>query len=151
MSKKAKARPDEIWLMGSEGADIINLGRLETVVRGAQLGDAPKRELIDLIGYVRTQEARKNEATRRGPKIDQHLRLCVVIVGALIEKHGIKKEAAVSAMVREGAGTEEERRKRRSAIYRAHTALNATGKKFYAPERLVNAALDRLDPSRNRK
>lgn len=151
MSKKAKAKPDELWLIRSEGADVINLGRLETDVRGAKLDATRKRELLDLINYVRTQEALKNQVTRRGPKIDPQRRLCAGIVGVLIEKHGIKKDAAVSAMVNLKAGTEDQRRKRRGAIYRAHTELNASGENIRVPERLVNAALARINPEKNRK
>ncbi len=139
-----KEKPDELWLMGAEGADVINLGRLEAVVKRSQLDATTKCELLDVINYVRTQMARNSKAPRRGPKIDPQLRLCAVIVGTLIEKYNIKKEAAVSAVVCENAGTEEERRKRRAAIYRAHTKLNAAGQKFTVSALLVKKALDRL-------
>ena len=148
-AKPKRSTVDEVWLMGSEGADVISLKRLEAVVRVAPLADRPKRELLDLINYVRVQETEKKRIHRR--PIDQQRRLCAGIVGVLIEKHGIKKDAAVSAMVREGVGTEEERRKRRAVIYRAHTAQKASGETIRVLQSYVNAALALINPPRNRK
>ncbi|MFA7281797.1 MAG: hypothetical protein WC100_17065 [Sterolibacterium sp.] len=154
MSKKRKpasATWDCLPVMGRDGADLISLNTLDAALNRGTLTDSQRRQLLDVIDHVRSQIRLAHQGPRRGRPVDPHLMLLVGVVGVLIEKHGIKKDAAVSAMVREDAGTEEERRKRQAVIYRAHTAHKASGETFRASPRFVNAALARINPERNRK
>ncbi len=152
----SRKKSDEMFVMvkGSGGGFVLSLYRLEQIEaalrRGDPLDDRARRDVLRLIDHVAFRHLQETWS-HRGRRADPTMKLCAAIVHELHAHHGIKIEAAVSAMVREDFGTEDARRKLRQNIERAHRTLNASGTKYPVAERLVREALARINPPQDRK
>lgn len=145
-----------LFVPGSDESHFLSLGRLhqiETALkRGFSLDEASRRDLLDLIDYVRDLCIERPLARRRrGRPPDYMMGISAGIVRELHERHGIKIAAATSAIVRADVGTEDSRRKLRQNIESAYRMRKKSGMRFPVPDRLVSEALARINPPRNRK
>lgn len=140
----------------NDEAPIPSVERLDAMVAALKADDpldaGTRRELIELLDYLAFKQVSQTWR-HRGRDTDPTMRLCSAIVLELHERHGVKVEAAVSAMVRNDVGTEDSRRKLRQNIERAYRSLKASGVAYPVSERYVLDALKRLriDPAQNRK
>jgi hypothetical protein len=134
---------------GAGGRSVISIGRLEAIEASVRRGDAldtrAQTHIVQLIDYVIGMHAVES-GQRAGRPTNSTIQLCAAIVRELHVNHGIKVQAAVSAMVREDFGTEDSRNKARQNVERAYRKLSASKKKYPVNERLVREALERINP-----
>lgn len=155
-SRKREPRPldsDALFIEDSTGNQSLSLGRLDQIEAALRRGDSLddlRDELIQLVDWVAFDLVMEKSA-HRGRPTNYVLKSCAAIVRELHTRHGIKLDAAVSAMVRRDVGTENSRRKLRQNIERAYRNLKAGGDNILVSEKQVLDALARINPQQNRK
>lgn len=130
---------------------LRDIGASIDAVRTAdQLSAEQRAGIASALDYLYMRLLREELGKRRGPPRNDFIALLASVVGALVERHGVKVAAAASAMVREDADSEE-RRKLQQLIERTYRKLKAAGRLGDVADDLVQAALGRLNPPRKRK